>query len=351
MQIPRTMKAAILVEQNKPLVIDEVELPETLECGQVLVKVLYSGICGSQLGEIAGVKGPDNFLPHLLGHEASAKVLAVGPGVRFAKPGELAVLHWRRGRGLETTPPKYKWNGATVNAGFITTFNQYAIVAENRLTVIPAGFDPKLAPLFGCAVTTGVGVVENNAKVCLGESIAVFGAGGVGLNVIQGAALRSAHPVIAIDLHANRLELAARLGATHCLQVGACDIEAEIRKIAGAAGIDVAVDNTGDPRVIEQAYDLTKPQGRVILVGVPRKGNNISIYTLPLHFGKIITGSHGGECRPDVDIPRYIALSEAGKMQLAPFITDEYALERINDALDDMRSGKMVGRCLLRMCN
>ncbi|MDR3640125.1 MAG: zinc-binding dehydrogenase [Humidesulfovibrio sp.] len=349
MQLPKTMKAAILVEQNRPLVLAEVGLPESLECGQVLVKVLYSGICGSQLGEISGVKGPDKYLPHLLGHEASAEVLDVGPGVRYTKPGDLAVLHWRPGRGLETIPPKYTWNGAPCNAGFIATFNQFAIVAENRLTVIPGDFDPRLAPLFGCAVTTGVGVVENNAKLCLGESIVVFGAGGVGLNVIQAASLRSAHPIIAIDLHANRLELAARLGATHCLQVGQGDLGAEIRKIAGPAGVDVAVDNTGDPKVIEQAYSLTKPQGRVILVGVPRANNNISIYSLPLHFGKVLTGSHGGECRPELDIPRYIELHKAGKMQLTPFITDEYPLERINEALEDMRNGKIVGRCLIRM--
>jgi S-(hydroxymethyl)glutathione dehydrogenase/alcohol dehydrogenase len=349
MELPKTTKAAILVELNKPLVLGEISLPERLECGQVLVKIFYSGICGTQLGEIAGVKGPDKYLPHLLGHEASAEVLAIGPGVRHATPGDHVVLHWRPGRGLETTPPRYRWNGAVCNAGFVTTFNQFAVVAENRLTVIPDGFDLKLAPLFGCAVTTGMGVVENDAQVRVGESIAVFGAGGVGLSVIQAASLRSAHPIVAVDLYANRLELAARLGASHCLDATRDDVSSEILKIVGAAGLDVAVDNTGDPRVIEQAYALTKPQGRTILVGVPRIGNTISIYSLPLHFGKVLTGSHGGECLPDKDIPRYIALHDAGKLQLSALITDEYPLDRINDAIEAMRRGRLAGRCLIRM--
>jgi len=163
MPIPRTMQAAILVEQRKPLVVDEIELPSTLEVGQVLVKVHYSGICGSQLGEIDGAKGEDKFLPHLLGHEASGTVLETGPGVKHVKTGDTVVLHWRKSLGIEGSPPNYLWRGKKLNAGWIATFNEYAIVAENRLTPIPADSDLEVAALFGCAVTTGFGVVVNNA--------------------------------------------------------------------------------------------------------------------------------------------------------------------------------------------
>ena len=121
MQLPKTMKAAILVEQNKPLVIGEVELPPELGVGQILAKIHYSGICGSQLGEIDGTKGEDKYLPHLLGHEASGVVQAVGLGVRFVKPGDHIVLHWRKGKGIEAVSPRYKWNGNLLNAGLITT--------------------------------------------------------------------------------------------------------------------------------------------------------------------------------------------------------------------------------------
>src|SRR3990172_7470779 len=199
------MKAAILVRQHEPLVVAEVELPQVLDVGQVLVKVHYSGICGSQLGEIDGVKGEDRFLPHLLGHEGSGTVLEVGPGVRHVKAGDKVVLHWRTGAGIESSTSSYSWQGRKVNAGWITTFNEYAVVSENRLTAIPHDSDPEVAALFGCAVTTGFGVVQNNARVRIGESVVVFGAGGVGLNIVQAAALVSAHPVIAVDLYDNRL--------------------------------------------------------------------------------------------------------------------------------------------------
>ena len=349
MTIPKLMKAAILVEQRKPLVIDEVELPQSLEVGQVLVKIRFSGICGSQLGEIDGAKGEDKFLPHLLGHEASGTVMEIGPGVRHVKPGDTVVLHWRKGLGIEGAPPSYRWRGAKLNAGWIATFNEYAIVAENRMTAIPADSDLEVAALFGCAVTTGFGVIENNAKVRIGESVVVFGAGGVGLNIVQAAALVGAYPVIAVDLFDNRLALAKEMGATHLVNARAEEARAAIERIAGQRGVDVFIDNTGQPAIIELGYQMTKPQGRVTLVGVPRKGNNINIYSLPLHFGKGLAGSHGGESIPNEDIPRYQNLFSVGRIKLRELLTEYLPLDDINIAIDNMRSGKTSGRCLIRM--
>jgi len=349
MAIPKTMKAAVLVEQRKPLVIADVELPQTLEAGQVLVKIHYSGICGSQLGEIDGAKGEDKFLPHLLGHEGSGTVVETGPGVRHVKSGDKVVLHWRKGLGIEPVPPKYKWDGKVVNAGWVTTFNEYAIVAENRITPIPANSDMPVAALFGCAVTTGFGVAVNNAKVKIGDSVVVFGAGGVGLNIVQAAAMMSAHPLIAIDLHDNRLELARTMGATHLINSAKTDARKAILEITGSAGPDVFIDNTGQPAIIEMGYQITKSQGRVTLVGVPRAGNNISVFSLPLHFGKVLSGSHGGEAVPQEDIPRYHNLFQHGKLKLNELITDHFSLEDINVAIAGMRSGKQAGRCLIKL--
>lgn len=346
---PRTMRAAVLVQQRQPLVIDEVELPAELEYGQVLVEVHYSGVCGSQLGEIDGVKGEDKFLPHLLGHEGSGYVMQVGPGVKHVKPGDAVVLHWMKGVGIEASPPRYRRQGQNVNAGWVTTFNPYAVVAENRVTPLPPGFDLKRAALFGCAVTTGIGVVMNNAQLKVGESIVVFGAGGVGLNVIQGAALASAWPIIAIDLFDNKLALARRCGATHLINSNTEDPRQAVRDILGPAGADVVVDNTGAPAVIETAYELAGAQGRTVLVGVPRQGHKVSMFTLPLHFGKTVTGSHGGEAQPSVDIPKYVRLVEAGKLALDMLITHHYTLDEINDAIAQMRSGQIAGRCLIHL--
>ena len=347
--MPKSMKAAVLTALREPLVIAEVEMPATLSVGQVLVKVHFSGICGSQIGEIEGAKGEDKFLPHLLGHEASGTVLATGPGVRHVRGGDKVVLHWRKGLGIESETPHYTWEGRKVNAGWIATFNEYAIVSENRLTAIPADSDMEVAALFGCAVTTGFGVVENNARLRIGESVVVFGAGGIGLNIIQAAALVSAYPIIAVDLYDNKLELAREMGATHLVNSAKVDARKAILEIAGGAGVDAVIDNTGRPEIIEMGYEITKPQGRVTMVGVPRKGNNVNIYSLPLHFGKVLSGSHGGEAIPQTDIPRYQGLFRNGRLQLKKLITDNFPLDRINDALEGMRNGSMAGRCMIRM--
>ncbi len=343
------MKAAILVNQRTPLVIDEISLPESLDVGQVLVKVHYSGICGSQLGEIDGVKGEDKYLPHLLGHEASGEVIQIGPGVSHVKSGDTVVLHWRKGLGIEARPPVYRWQGKSLNAGCITTFNEYAIVSENRLTPIPADSNLEVAALFGCAVTTGFGVIVNNAKLKIGESAVVFGAGGVGLNVIQAAALVSAYPIIAVDRFEERLKLAELAGATHLINTRNQDAAKSISEIVGLHGLDCFIDNTGNPDIIKMGYQMTKSQGRVILVGVPSKGNDISIHSLPLHFGKGLIGSHGGETEPHLDIPRYHALFRAGRIKLKEFVTNTFSLDQINQAIESMRDGTAVGRCLIAM--
>jgi len=349
MNIPKTMRAAILIEQKKPLVIAEIELPTTLGIGQVLVKLHYSGICGSQLGEIDGNKGPDEYIPHLLGHEASGTVIAIGQGVKQVKPDDLVVLHWRKGLGIEGEPPQYLWKGKKINAGWITTFNEYAIVAENRVTAIPLNSDREIAALFGCAVTTGFGVIENNAHVRIGESVVVYGAGGVGLNIVQAASLVSAFPIIAVDLYEGRLSLAKEMGATHLINAKNNNAENTIKEILQNKGLDYFIDNTGNPSMIELGYRITKPQGKVVLVGVPRKGNETNIYTLPLHFGKQLSGSHGGESIPHIDIPRYHQLFTNGRIKLKELITENYSLDEINIAIDRMRSGETSGRCLIKL--
>jgi S-(hydroxymethyl)glutathione dehydrogenase/alcohol dehydrogenase len=346
--MPKTMKAAVLVETGAPLRILDLTMPASLAVGQVLVKVHYSGVCGSQLGEIDGAKGVDSYLPHLLGHEASGTVLDIGPGVRHVKVGDTVVLHWRRGLGIEAETPHFSCDGRKVNAGSVTTFSEYAVVSENRVTAIPADSDLQVAALFGCAVTTGFGVVENNAKVRIGESVVVFGAGGVGLNIVQASSLVGAYPIVAIDVHDNRLALARQMGATHVINSSGGDARDAILQVVGSGGVDVFIDNTGQPAIITLGYQITKPQGRVTLVGVPRKGNDISIYSLPLHFGKVLSGSQGGEAVPHNDIPRYHNLYRAGRIKLRELVTDCYPLSQINDAIEGMRRGTIAGRCLIR---
>ena len=346
---PSSTEAAILVAQQQPLVVDTIELPAVLEVGQVLVRVHVSGICGSQLGEIDGVKGPDRYLPHLMGHEGFATVLEIGPGVKHVQVGDSVVLHWRPGAGIQADPAKYRWRGEPLNAGWVTTFNRHAVVSENRCTKVPADTNPDAAALFGCAITTGFGVVENNARLRMGEAVVVFGAGGIGLNIIQAAALLSASAIVAVDLHDSRLALARQLGATHTINSRDADAETLIQEALAGQPLDVFIDNTGVPAVIELGYRLTHSQGRVILVGVPRKGNTVSLYTLPLHFGKLLTGSQGGESQPARDIPRYLRLLQQGRLQLDRFVSARYPLEGINDAIAAMRDGATAGRVMVEL--
>lgn len=339
-------QAAILTEQKKPLIVDNIKHNEELKIGQVLIELYVSGICGSQLGEIDGVKGFDKFIPHLMGHEGCGRVIKLGPGVTTVKEGDKVVLHWKQGSGINSETPIYEYNGRVINAGWVTTFNKYAVISENRLTRIPEDTHNDVAALFGCAITTGFGVIENNAKLKLGESIVVLGSGGIGLNIIQAANLVSAYPIIAVDLYDERLKLAKKFGATHIINSSKSDFVKEIRSIVNN-NLDVFVDNTGSPEIIEQGYELINKDGRLILVGVPKKGKNINIFSLPLHFGKTITGSFGGECNPEKDIPRYLNLMTKGKWSIEGLVTERYALKDINIAISRIRDGSTVGRVLI----
>lgn len=341
------MKAAILVEQRKPLVVDEVELPENLEYGQLLVKLHYSSICGAQINEIQGTKGEDKFLPHLLGHEGSGVVKKCGQGIMTTKEGDHVVLHWRKGDGIHSQTPRYRWNGQSVNAGWVTTFNEWAVVSENRVTPIPKDADLKTAALYGCAITTAFGILQNEAHLKSGESLVVIGVGGVGSALVQAASLCLAYPIVAIDINDHKLKKSEEFGATHILNSSKQDIR-DCLKSLFPSGVDIVVETTGLNPVKELAYEITGPRGRTVFVGVTKAGEKVSIDSTPLHFGKKLVTSHGGSSNPSYDIPRLMKLEQIGRLKLDGMISHEFALEDINEAIDLMKNGKTL-RCLLRM--
>lgn len=340
------MKAAILVENKKPLEIAEIDLPKGLEFGQVLVKVLYSGICGAQINEIDAVKGKDKFLPHLLGHEGSGIVEKIGRGVKSVQVGDHVVMHWRPSSGIQSCTAEYLWNGKKVNAGWVTTFNEKAIISENRLTVIPKDFDMKIAALFGCAITSGFGAVNNDAKLQIGQSALIFGLGGMGLSISYAASLVSAFPVVGVDIHNEKLDLAKKFGVSHTLLSNSKNFEKDLKDIFDEKGPDVIFETTGSSKIMEKAYELTPSNGKTVFVGVPN--DKISIYTLPLAFNKSLLVSQGGQSIPDVDIPRYIRLVKNNKINFSNLITNEFKLRDINKAIDLFRTGK-AGRIVIKM--
>jgi len=333
--------AAILVEQHRPLVLDEVELP-ALGCGQALAEIFATRICGSQLGEIDGVKGPDRWLPHLLGHEAGAIVREIGPEVRHVKPGDRVVCHWRPGHGLETRGATYRWNGQTCHAGPITTFQRWSVLAENRMTVVPPDTDFEICCLLADTLTTGFGVLHNDARVKIGEAVVVIGCGGIGLGTVLGANLAGAHPVIAVDLHEHKLQTAARYGATHTVNAAREDFSKAVRGLLDGGSPEVVVDGTGHPAVLQQAFALAAPHGRVIGVGVMPHDQTLALNTLPLHLGKSLRGSHGGDSRPAEDIPRYLRMIRDGRFDPKGFVSHRVPLAAINDGIAQMRAGEVI---------
>jgi Zn-dependent alcohol dehydrogenase len=340
--------AAILQNSNTDLLIDEIQLPEELLTGQVLVEVITSGICGAQINEIEAVKGPDKFLPHLLGHEGFAHVIQVGPGVNTVKPGDQVVMHWRPGSGIQASPPIYRWQGKQLNAGWVTTLNKHAVVSENRITRIPnSNYDKNLIPLLGCALTTSLGVLENDAKIGFRDSLLVFGAGGVGLLLIKIAKLIGVNDITVIDIHEEKLVKAGELGASSTvLFQNKAETLSKLQAHYGKGLPTVAIDTTGHTDAIEICYEVSASDARVILVGVPKAGNKASIYTLPLHFGKLLKGSEGGQSKPDKDIPFLLQLVSDGQLSFEDYPTHSFLLSSVNQAISHLKNGT-IGRMII----
>ncbi len=339
--------AALLVETGRPLELAEITLP-ALRPGQVVVEIAYSGVCHTQLLECRGHRGPDRFLPHCLGHEGSGIVMETGPGVTKVKPGDTVVLSWLKGSGSTVVGTQYDWNGRAVNAGPVTTFQRHAVVSDSRLTVIPNGFPLATAALVGCAVPTGVGVVFNTAAARPGQSIAVFGAGGIGLCAIAAARATGCDPVIAVDVLPSKLEIARTMGATHTVDAAREDVVAAIKAIC-PTGLDIAIESSGRPAVMAQSLSAVRPQGgTTVVVGNAHAGETLSIDPQQLNQGKRLLGTWGGDSDPDRDYARYCRLLTAGKIDIAPLLSNPYPLERINAALDDLEAGH-VARPLIAM--
>ena len=340
-------EAAILVETGQSLEIGELEIP-TLKSGQCLVEIAYSGACHTQLLEARGRRGEDPWLPHCLGHEASGLVLEIGPDVTRAAAGDRVALSWIKAEGIEAGGSVYEWAGRQVNAGAVTTFQRHAVVSENRVTVLPDPLDLRQATLLGCALPTGLGAVMNVGKPANGESVAVFGAGGVGLCAVMGASVSGCDPIIAIDLIDTKLDMARKFGATHTIDVSDREAVAAIAEIC-PNGVDLAIEASGRPTVMATALSAVRDRGgRAVVIGNAPKGQTIVVDPLQFNLGKSLLGTWGGDSVPDRDFPSFAALMTTGKIDVEPLFSSPYKLEDINEALDDLEAGR-IGRPLVEM--
>jgi S-(hydroxymethyl)glutathione dehydrogenase/alcohol dehydrogenase len=332
-------KAAILEKLNAPLAVKEVYTTE-LQVGQVLVRVLASGLCGAQLHEIKGHKGNAKFLPHLMGHEGCGIVEEISPGVTTVSPGDKVVMHWRKSSGIEAPFPKYILDGKEMSSGKVTTLSEYSVVSENRLTAVPHDTPEYLCALLGCGMTTALGIINNDANLKFGESILILGCGGVGLGLIQGAALASAYPIVCVDINEQKRERALMLGATVFVNLSKEEIDGTF---------DVIVDTTGKPGVVAKTMSSLSDNGRYILVGQPRPGESFVIpdgINLWTPNGKTIKVSQGGDTSPSDDIPRYIKMHNAGLLSIDKTVTHTFALSEVNEAFSLLMSGN-AGRIMI----
>jgi S-(hydroxymethyl)glutathione dehydrogenase / alcohol dehydrogenase len=354
------VKAAVLYEYGEPLVIEELEL-ESPRAGEILVRMVASGVCHSDLHSAQGVHpGP---MPAVIGHEGAGVVEEVGPGVTTVAPGDHVVLTWLpycgacreclRGRAnlcerLAWSDSGYMMDGTVrlycagkpIHHYTTSSFAERAVVPEQ--TAIKVGDDLPLTELalMGCAVMTGVGAVFNTARVRPGDTVAVVGCGGVGLNIVQGAAIAGAGRIVAIDVEPIKLDLAAQLGATETML--ASEDETVDSLMGGGGLVDFAFEAIGRPSTIELATRLLRPGGEAILVGMAPPDARVAFNPLDLTTGeKVIRGSWYGSCRPPIDFPILLDLYRAGRLRLDLLVT-ECALEDVNQALEAIESGRVA---------
>jgi S-(hydroxymethyl)glutathione dehydrogenase/alcohol dehydrogenase len=361
------MRASVLFEQGKPLSVEDVELAPPRQ-QEVLVRMVASGVCHSCLHAADGSwKGVP--VPIVLGDEGAGVVEEVGPGVDGLAPGDPVILSWaptcgrchycvvgrpnlceRRqpGRGvLPDGTTRMSLRGAPVyHYGHVATYASQTVVHESCAIRIDKNMPLDRAALIGCSVMTGVGAVINTAAVPAGASMAVFGAGGVGLNVVQGGALVAAHPVIAVDVRASRLEHARALGATHTVDASRDDAPAAIRRIT-RLGADYTFVAVGDTRAVTQAIEALAPGGTCVLIGVPATGATLPLDVRPLVTAeRVIRGCSYGSARTREDLPRLVSLYLAGKLKVDQLITHRYGLDEANEGFRALAAGEL-GRGLI----
>jgi len=330
------MKAFILEELNAPLGWRDIELTE-LSIGQVKVRILASGICGAQLQEIRGHKGNAKFLPHLMGHAGCGIFVEVCPGVTKIKPGDKVVMHWRVSSGIEADFPKYVLNGKTISSGKVTTLSEYSIVSENRLTPIPSDIPNDFAALLGCCITTAFGVINNEAKLRIGEKVAVLGCGGLGLSLIWGSSIAGASTITGYDISEQKGMWATKLGATAFIN------SSDGIDVGPQNKADVVIDTTGIPSVISKGIELLSDFGRLVMVAQPEPGKSVEITNAGSFFGpngKTIMSTQGGGTKPGEDIPRYIEMYRSGKLKYEDLISESVAPAEVNGAISRLQKGE-----------
>jgi S-(hydroxymethyl)glutathione dehydrogenase/alcohol dehydrogenase len=357
--------AAVLRTVGQPLTIEEVNLADPGP-REVRVELVASGVCHSDLHIVDGTI-PAN-LPIICGHEASGVIREVGPGVMGLEVGDHVVLAWAPTCGRcwacvsgranlceNTIGPSYQghlWDGTsrfTDKLGepishhlMVSSFSRDVVVPEGGAVRVPKDVDLRSLAVIGCAVATGVGAVVNTGAVELGATVAVIGCGAVGLNAVQGARIRGAGRIIAVDARDDKLVLARRFGATDTVAAKGGDIATALLDLTGGVGVELAVEAVGLPETVEAAVRALARGGTAVIVGLAGPGTMFQTDMYQLIDERRITGSYYGSTRPAVDIPRLVALYGAGRLLIDELITAEVPQSQINEALEGLKTGAVA---------
>lgn len=358
-------RTAVLYAPGEPIRVEEVEL-DPPKAHEVQVRIVAAGICHSDYHIVTGEL--PSYLPMALGHEGAGIVEEVGPGVTNCKPGDHVVLSFipscgtcyycisghsnlcNMGAAILAGPQldgTFRMHGAKGDVGqmcVISTFSERTVVPDMSVVVVEDHYPLNRAVLVGCGVPTGVGAVIHRAKVVPGSTVMVIGCGGIGSNVVQGAALAGARMIIAVDINDFKLEKAKELGATHTVNSTREDPVQIAKDLTWGLGVDYAFEAIATPATIGQAYAATGKNGTVVVIGLtPATAESIPIPPLDIVlFQKTLMGTLYGDSQPRNDIPNLLALYKSGKIKLDELVTRTYTLDQINEAYADMLAGKNI---------
>ena len=356
-------RVVVLPDREGPLEIHEMDLPDP-EPTQVVIQQFASGICHSQLHQMHGPR----TRPALLGHESTGVVLKKGSAVTHVDEGDTVLVTWvpRDAAGIKEAPGRISLElpGGGVASHAVFTWADNTIADHQFVVKVDDDIAKDVTAIVGCAVMTGAGAVLHTADVQEGESVAVFGVGGVGLSAICGARMRRANPIIAVDLDEEKLAFAKRFGATHGVNAAAGDAVEQIHALvehpnelavgnAPVTGVDYAFDCIGHKTTMHQIVPACRPGhfgarngGTAVLVGIPGTKVELNAAAMVMQE-KQFRGSFGGSCCPDRDFPMFLDWHARGDLDLEALVTERYRIEDINEATTALEEGKIAGRSIL----
>ncbi len=355
--MPQQVRGVVARAKGQPVSIETIVIPDPGP-GEAVVAVQACGVCHTDLHYREG--GINDDFPFLLGHEAAGLVEAVGPGVTDVAPGDFVILNWRavcgQCRSCLKGKPQYCFathnatQKMTLNDGTVLSpalgigaFCDKTLVAAGQCTKVNPAARPEAAGLLGCGVMAGLGAAMNTGNVGRGDTVAVFGCGGVGDAAIAGARLAGASVIIAVDLDDRKLEWAKGFGATHTVNGGREDAVERIRELTGGNGVDVAIEAIGLPQTYEQAFYARDLAGTVVLVGVPNPTMKVELPFIEI-FGRggALKSSWYGDCLPSRDFPMLIDLYLQGRLDLDGFVSETIGLDAVEEAFHKMERGEVL---------